>query len=115
MIRDVIKYSIFISFLAAACLWLLKNEGMALGFFLGTLWGSLNLCFIEALVKEFLLRKNALMIAVLIFVKFPLLYWAGYQLLIQTEADAWYAMGGFSLIFPAAMARALAPLRERAV
>lgn len=115
MIRQIIKCSILVSFLISLFVCVLKQDVRALSLILGTLWGCLNLYLIEVLIKEWLIKKNVFMTGSLIFIKFPLLYWLGYKVLIFTETNPWYAVFGFSLIFMVAFIRVLIPMRERFV
>lgn len=112
MIKQIMKYSILISFVFTACLCLFKCEMTPLGVFMGSLWGCLNLYLIEVLIKEMIIKKNVLLTSVFILIKFPILYWIGYKLLSFTQDNPWYAVGGLSLIFTVTFIRVLIPVRE---
>jgi hypothetical protein len=112
MIRQIIKYSLLLSLVLAAILWALKQELTFLGLVLGSMWGCLNLFLIQVLTKQLLIRKNIPMSGGLILIKFPLLYWIGYQLLTFTEINPWWVMAGLSLVFMVAFVATLIPAQE---
>lgn len=87
---------IFISCLIAVGLY--SQPTSTLGITLGMLWGGVNLYFIKELLYEILIvtPKNYLRLFFMAFLKFPLLYAAGYALLV-TDISAWYLLIGFTL------------------
>jgi hypothetical protein len=74
-------------------------EGVAI--FAGALWGSVNLFFLKLLMQSLLLQraKNRLKLALLVCIKCPLLYLAGYGLLKTKYLPPLYLLVGFSIIF----------------
>lgn len=115
MIRQIIKYSLFISFIATVCLWALNKDVSIIGLFLGTVWSCINFYLIEVLLRELLIKKNIFAVSGLIFIKFPLLYWVGYECLSLTKVSPWAILSGLSLIFIVALFRLLIPMQERVV
>lgn len=61
----------------------LDYKAIGLTLFLGICWGSLNLYFIRQLLLALLIEKpvHILKVALLVLLKFPLLYYAGYLIL----------------------------------
>jgi hypothetical protein len=69
-----------------------------LAFFLGTLWGICNVLLTAFLVKQVLVTKNYFHSFFTILIKFPFLYWIGYQLLKSENWNPWYAALGFPVV-----------------
>lgn len=67
---------------------------------LGAAWGLINLFFIKQLMETILLpvQNKALKILAFTFIKFPLLYLAGYGLLNMNTISPWDLVIGFTLI-----------------
>ena len=74
----------------------LDYRAIGLALFLGICWGSLNLYFIRQLLMAFLLEKprHSLKITLLVLLKFPLLYYAGYLILSLKPVSAGYLLIG---------------------
>lgn len=72
------------------------QEGLAI--FAGAVWGSLNLFFLKHLIQNLLLRtgKN-IKLFMLVCIKWPLLYLAGYALLKIDYLSSLYLLIGFSI------------------
>ncbi len=70
-----------------------------LAFLTGALWALVNLYFIRQLLYGLLIEtpKNFPKIALLVLIKFPLLYGAGFALLYYQSDFLWASMVGFSL------------------
>ena len=83
-----------------------------LGLFLGTVWGCLNLFFITQLIIEAISLKkpNKGKVILILLVKFPLLYFAGYALLRLRYFSAESLIIGFTLIFAVTFLKALGRL-----
>lgn len=73
--------------------------GWGLGFLLGALWGAGNLYLIKTLIERVvkLGERDWMSIAVLMAVKFPLLYFIGYLILSRDWYEVWAPVLGFSL------------------
>lgn len=89
---------IVITLLLAATLYYRWHD--VLGICLGITWGLLNLYFIKQLLQSVLIpnKRNFLKIFVFILIKFPLLYFLGYGLLLIPYFSPWSLLIGFSLI-----------------
>ena len=74
---------------------------LILAIFSGMIWGMINLYFLALLVKSTIRPDGVdkLTALGLIFIKFPLLYLAGYFLLQVSEFELMYLLIGFSTIF----------------
>ncbi len=72
----------------------------ALALFSGGVWGVLNLMFLSILVQQTIKpgEINKAKVALLLMVKFPLLYAAGYALLVIDVFDQLFLVAGFSLV-----------------
>jgi hypothetical protein len=73
--------------------------GWGLGFLLGALWGAGNLYLIKTLIERVvrLGERDGMSIAVLMAVKFPLLYFIGYLILSRDWYPFLAPVLGFSL------------------
>lgn len=73
-------------------------QGLALLF--GGVWGIINLLFIAHLVRSAIRPEgpDKVKTAILLLVKFPLLYMAGYFLLTINQLQPVYLAAGFSLL-----------------
>ena len=96
-----------------ACMGIVYKNFFVTGIFLGSLWGCFNLYLIEMTVKAWLIERHTVLLAGLFLVKFPLLYWVGYQLLLYTKVDPWWTVGGLSIVFFVAAFRTAIPMRKR--
>jgi hypothetical protein len=74
------------------------SVGDALGIFFGIVWGYINFYLIEELATAWFKknRSNFKFLSIL-FIKFPLLYWIGYQLLLISVSSPWNLLIGFSI------------------
>lgn len=73
--------------------------GWGLGFLLGALWGAGNLYLLKLLIERVLKvgDRDWMPVAVLLAVKFPLLYFIGYLILSRDWYVLWAPVMGFSL------------------
>jgi len=108
-INRIIRTSLIVSALAFLFVAVYRNFPFGLGLFLGTAWGCLNLFFITQLVVEaFSLKKpNKGKLTLILLVKFPLLYYAGYILLRLRYFPVESLLIGFTLIFAITFLKAL--------
>ncbi|HVP36614.1 MAG TPA: hypothetical protein VMT04_06410 [Terriglobales bacterium] len=108
-INRIIRTSLIVSVLAFLFVAVYRNFPFGLGIFLGTAWGCLNLFFIkQTIVEAFSLKKpNKGKLALILLVKFPLLYFAGYVLLRLKYFPAESLLIGFTLIFLITFLKAL--------
>lgn len=112
MIRRIIKHTLLLSTMLTALLWILKPESLIFSLILGSIWGSVNLFLIETLTLQILFKKNIVMSSSLALIKFPLLYWIGYQLLTFVDKP-WFAVMGLSLVFLVLFLAVLVPRQEK--
>jgi biotin transporter BioY len=100
-INRIIRTSLIISALAFLFVAVYRNFSFGLGLFLGTAWGCLNLFFItQTIVEAFSLKKpDKKKLILILLVKFPLLYSAGYILLRLKYFPVESLLIGFTLIF----------------
>ncbi len=100
-ISQVIKLTLLTTFFISLGLsfYLVSSDGAA--FFLGTVWGCVNLWLIKRFVQAALAQgtKDFLHIVGILGFKFPLLYFAGYLLLSKAQLSAFYVLLGFSSLF----------------
>lgn len=70
------------------------------GTILGALWGAANLFLIKQLLEAIFLptQNKALKILIFTFIKFPLLYGAGYGLLRINSISPWDLLIGFTCV-----------------
>lgn len=70
----------------------------ALAISAGMLWGYGNFYLIQQLSNAWLLSKdkNFILITIIALIKFPLLYWIGYQFLKISYFSPWMLLIGFS-------------------
>lgn len=108
-IYRIIRTSLIISALCSLFVAVYYAFPFGLGLFLGTAWGCLNLFFITQLVVEaFSLKKpNKGKLTLILLVKFPLLYFAGYILLRLKYFPVESLLIGFTLIFLITFLKAL--------
>ncbi|OGC79731.1 MAG: hypothetical protein A2W07_07035 [candidate division Zixibacteria bacterium RBG_16_43_9] len=108
-INRIIRTSLIVSALSFLFVSVYRNFLFGLGLFLGTAWGCLNLFFITQLVVEaFSLKKpNKGKLTLILLIKFPLLYYAGYILLRLKYFPVESLLIGFTLIFAITFLKAL--------
>jgi hypothetical protein len=99
MITQTIKHSLGLSLLIFCLFTSLTSQWQAVGIIVGTTWGCLNLYLIALLIKTLLITKKHFFMSMLLFIKFPLLYALGYQLLSSKFWNPWFIIAGFTLIF----------------
>jgi len=82
----------------------------ALAVFSGGVWGIVNFYFLGALIRNALRPEGVDMMAVAVFglVKFPMLYGAGYALLVVSEFGPLYLLSGFSITLAVIVLKAMA-------
>jgi hypothetical protein len=97
----IIKTSMILSVLAFPFLAIYIKTSFAVAYFLGCLWGCLNVLAIRFLVTQAISPnpKNKVLITLLIFVKFPIIYFLGYLLVIWSYTSIYGLLWGFSSIF----------------
>ncbi|MFQ6002784.1 MAG: hypothetical protein ACE5KJ_03475 [Candidatus Zixiibacteriota bacterium] len=109
-IHRVIKTSLVVAALGFLFVTVYYNFKFGAGILVGTIWGCLNLYFLTNLITEIFspnqqVRKGKVVLIVL--VKFPLLYFVGYVLLIIKYFPAMSLISGFTLIFLVMFLKAL--------
>ena len=108
-IYRTIRTSLIVSALSFFFVGVYYNLPFGLGLFLGTGWGCLNLFFITQLITEAFGLKipHKRKIYLILLVKFPLLYFAGYILLWLKYFPVESLLIGFTLIFAVIFLKAL--------
>jgi len=100
----VVDQSLKATFLLAVIIFLVfLNDGQfyfGLGIFCGAAWGGVNLLLIKQLLEKILLASanNSWKSYFLLGVKFPILYFIGYELLSFEHFSAYALMSGFTLL-----------------
>lgn len=110
MINQSIKYSLGLSALGTFLFFASTGHIGAIGLLISTLWGSVNLYLINMLVKNFLLTRNHAYTSFLLLIKFPLLYFIGYQLLQAKIWNPWFVALGLFVTFLGLMISSLLQL-----
>lgn len=108
-IYRIIRTSLIVSALCSLFVAVYYAFPFGMGLFLGTVWGCLNLFFITQLITEALSLKkpNKVKVWLILLVKFPLLYSAGYFLLRLQYFRVESLLAGFTLIFAVTFLKAL--------
>jgi len=97
----IIKTSIVLSLLAFPFLAIYIKTSFAVAYLMGCLWGCLNILAIRLLITQVISPdpKNKILIILFIFVKFPVIYFLGYLLIIWPYTSIYGLLWGFSSIF----------------
>lgn len=100
-INKVIFGTLIIAAVSFVTVWALGHFYDGLALFLGACWASVNLFFLAQLIKGMIgvKSKNYLKVFLLLSIKLPLLYLAGYGLLKIQNLSNIYLLMGFSFIF----------------
>lgn len=82
----------------------------------GGVWGMINILFISRVIRAAVRpgEINKVKVTILLLVKFPLLYTAGYFLLSIEQLKPVLLVAGFSSLFVVALLKALGPILMRA-
>ena len=109
LITRVIKTSLVVSLIQLPFISLYFDYRFSLGIVLGCLWGVVNLHYMRSLVVCYtgLLGRNKRRLLLLLLVKVPLLYFAGYLLLRSGLLPILSLVTGFTLIFVVILLKAL--------
>jgi hypothetical protein len=99
-INRVVKTSLILAAIAFPFLAVYVRLPFAVAFVLGCLWGCLNLIAIKFLVTQLITPgpKNTILILAFIFLKFPIIYFLGYLLVIWQYTPILGLVWGFSSI-----------------
>jgi F-type H+-transporting ATPase subunit a len=102
-LQQTTHWTLILATVTALLLGLLVGEMEAYSLLFGALWGSLNLYLIRCAVMSLwpLGVRHYLKIALVLLIKFPLLYYIGYQILERAPLPPLYSLIGFSLLFVA--------------
>jgi hypothetical protein len=111
-IYRIMRTSLIVAVISFLFISVYYNFPFGLGLFLGTTWGCLNLFFITQLIIEAVSLKKPSKgkIILILLVKFPLLYFAGYILLWLKYFPAESLIIGFTLIFAVTFLKAIGRL-----
>lgn len=99
MINQSLKYAGFLGVVVAAIDGVFFQNLNGLALFFGILWVSCNVYFISLLLQIVLISQNYVSLFPLLIVKFPFLYWVGYQLLRFEGWNLWFLVAGFPFLF----------------
>lgn len=112
-VDKTIKIALTISIAVFLGLWIENHFSLGLGFFLGDLWGCINLLLINQLLRGFLLKtsSNHWKNYILLGLKFPMLYFIGY-LLLKIDLAAQALLAGFILLLATALSIGFLTLRK---
>lgn len=102
-LKKSLKVTVILVSLISAVLALAGKYSWAVGFLLGNLWSVANFLFILGLLKT-LASKNKTKTVVMLFVKFPVLYLAGFFLFASRSFPAASLLAG---LFPYLAATAI--------
>lgn len=100
-LKRAILATFIIGTLASGAIQIGKGTMEAVSFFFGSIWGCLNLFFLKHLLQSLMLPgpRHYAKIAILLAIKFPLLYSLGYLVLVSLSLPPFYSLLGFTLIF----------------
>jgi len=100
-ITRTLKTTGILSLVVLAFGWMYYDIFLILSIFSGMIWSIINLYFLALLVQSTIRPDGVDKLTALgfIFIKFPLLYLAGYFLLIVPKFELMYLLIGFSSIF----------------
>jgi hypothetical protein len=100
-INRVIRTSLIIIIIAFPFAAIYIRLAFAVSILLGCLWGCADLLAIKLLITSFLggRTRSVLSIILILFVKFPLLYFLGYLLVKWSYLSVYGLLWGFSAIF----------------
>ena len=100
-INRIIKTSLILAAIVFPFLAIYLRVSFAVAFVLGCMWACLNLIAIRFLIAQIITPnpKNKVLIIIFIFVKFPLIYFLGYLLVIWNYPPIYGLLWGFSSIF----------------
>ncbi len=108
-IDRVIKATLFLAAVLFPFLALYIKMNFALSVLFGAVWGALNLLGIKIIITSLLPRekRNLILGLLVLFLKLPVLYVAGYFLITWHYLSAYGLLWGFSGIFIVAFLKAL--------
>ncbi|MCP4582858.1 MAG: hypothetical protein GY839_14710 [candidate division Zixibacteria bacterium] len=99
-INRIIKTSLILAAILFPFLAVYINTAFGVAYVLGCAWACLNLFAIKFLIVQVLTpkSKNAVLIVLFMLVKFPLIYFLGYLLVIWSYPPIYGLVWGFSSI-----------------
>ena len=105
----IIKTSLLLAVILFPFLALYLRVAFGVAFVLGCAWGCLNLFALRILVIQIITPKdkNILLIMALIFLKFPLIYFLGYLLVVWAYPPIFGLVWGFSSILMVTLLKVL--------
>jgi len=100
-INRIIKTSLILALIVFPFLAVYVRVHFAVAFLLGCIWSCLNLLGIKFLVTQLISPKpkNKAIIVLLVFLKFPLIYFLGYLLVVWDFTPIYGLLWGFSSVF----------------
>jgi len=99
-INRIIKTSLILAAIAFPFLAIYLRISFAVAYISGCIWACLNLLAIRFLIAQIVTPnpKNKVLIVLFIFVKFPLIYFLGYLLIVWSYPPIYGLLWGFSSI-----------------
>lgn len=99
-INRIIKTSLILAAIAFPFLAIYLRISFAIAYISGCIWACLNLLAIRFLIAQIVTPnpKNKVLIILFIFVKFPLIYFLGYLLIVWNYPPIYGLLWGFSSI-----------------
>jgi hypothetical protein len=99
MISQTLKYLLSILALVFCAVWIAFGAINACALLAGVIWGAVNLYLIARIMNAFLVSKSYGAAILMMILKFPLLYGAGYLLLNVHVWNMWFLLAGPPLAF----------------
>ena len=109
LINRIIKTSIILSFVLFPFLTVYINTAFAVAYILGCLWACLNLFSIKFLIVQIITPnpRSKLYIVLFILLKFPLIYFLGYLLVVWSYTPIYGLVLGFSSLLVVTVLKAV--------
>lgn len=103
-IKRIAFRSLLFTLILSSFLAVYDGKEAAAAAFVGALWGTVNLIFLRIFLNEIIFERNPIRLIGYFFLKFPLIYGAGY-LILSSGLPTLYAALGTAVIFPSLMFR----------
>ncbi|MCD6161131.1 MAG: hypothetical protein J7K40_01810 [candidate division Zixibacteria bacterium] len=109
LINRIIKTSVILSAFLFPFLSVYVSTAFAVAYFLGCLWACLNLFSIKFLIVQIITPnpRSKLFIVLFILLKFPLIYFLGYLLVVWSYTPIYGLLIGFSSLLAVTVLKAV--------
>ena len=99
-VNRIIKTSLILAGIVFPFLAIYLRVSFAVAYLLGCLWACLNLIAIKFLITQIITpnAKNKVFITIFMFIKFPVIYFLGYLLVVWSYPPVYGLLWGFSSI-----------------